>query len=190
VFIETISTNWNKARQVNSTASSFSTKIPTATRPTTADAGDATSQVALLMRNDKTAAPVQNGMRVVPFGTGSDTNTFSLAVIGWAHCDDPLKLGYTPTRLWVPTLLVLLSCELDSGLPGIAGTTIDSTQYFVSTITLTYGDPGVSVDIVSPGHGNGWIAHALLDFKGFPIVEPAFSTGGSATDCNALWGLM
>lgn len=169
-----------KARSVNQTSSSFVAKIPTVTVPAD-DAATATGQASVEMRNG--GAFTQNGLVILPYGTGSNGNTFSMRVVGWR------QFGTDPhTLLWLPTTLAEFLCTLDSAILGIAGKTIVATEYFCGTIAIvgTSGNPNVSCEIVSPAV-SGSMAHVVVDTKGFEKIELSFSTGSSATDCNALF---
>ncbi len=171
--IETLSQPYFRARSVNQTSASFVSKVPTLTEPV-GDAATATGASVIDFMAGGEGTFVQNGAMIVPYGTGADTNTFSVRIIAWK------PFG----TLWVPVLLAELLCTLSSGNPG-AGTAIPSTMLFAETITLTHGNANVSIDVVSPA-ASGVIAHALLDLKGATKIELSFQTGSSATDCNAL----
>jgi hypothetical protein len=125
---------------------------------------------------------VQNGLILKPFGVGSDTNTFSLRVIGWTRI---LETDET-NALWDPTDLCELLCTLSSTPIGIAGKIVTETNLFADTIAITgtTANAGVSIDVVSPA--NDRAGHVVLDIKGFSKIEIIFKTGGVATSCNAL----
>jgi hypothetical protein len=81
-----------------------------------------------------------------------------------------------------------------SALPGIAGSDLGTTQFFCTTMTVTGGPLLVSAgtapvsddwfSITGTAVGVGFLQVPTL---GFPIMEVIFTTGGSATSCNALW---
>lgn len=182
MLIETLGLEWFKARQANATDASFPSRIPQATEPT--GVGDSVAQAtasAVIDLRGGSGNVVQNAIVVRPFGAGSDNNTMSVRFIGWTYLTD-----YTRdpnTGIWVPTLLAELACTL-SAVVGVAGKAVVATDRFADTITLTYGNDDVSIDIVSPA--NDLSAHAVLDLKGSQKLEICTSTGSSATSCNCL----
>jgi len=182
MLVETLSMKFVKARRdasgvaANATNATFPSKVPTITKPSGAG-------VIELCSPDK-GAVAQNGIVLIPYGTGSDNNTFELRVIGWRLVtNDEGKAG-----LWIPVLLVELHCTLSAAV-GVAGATVVNTERFADTISLTTGNDDVSVDIVSPT--GEIIAHAMLDLKGFNLVETTFSiNSGGTTDMNCLYALL
>jgi hypothetical protein len=178
--IETPSHELVAVASANLTATSFTTLVPkTATPNVTVTAG---SGVVALGVGGATAS---SALLVVPYGVGSDGNTFSMSVYGWNFVRHRTVNG--GAALWVPVLLcTFTACTLESTLPGVAGTELGATQLFCSTMTLGVGNSGTSVEVVAPGASANQIAHALIDAKGFRFVEFAFNTGSSATSCNAL----
>lgn len=128
----------------------------------------------------------QNFIILCPYALGSDNNTFSLRVIGWRAIGENVE----GTMLWIPVPLVELACTISGTQIGVAGKTILNTEMFADTLTIagTTANAGVSVDVVSPA--NDTIAHATVDLSGFEKCEICFSTGGSATSCNALVSLL
>ncbi len=180
-LLETYCSSFRKARSVNQTSNGYVSKLPTATEPS-GDAGSATGASVIDI------APIggvgQNGCRCVFYGVGSNNNTFSSRVIGWSSVGD----NDVNTKLWIPVILVEFAVTLSSTPIGVAGKTIVATELFADTITLTYGNANVSVDIVSPAADI--IASAIFDVKGFQKIEFSFTTGASATSCNALLALL
>jgi hypothetical protein len=59
---------------------------------------------------------------------------------------------------------------------------------FADIMTVTVGNPTLSVDVTSPT--NDTIAHTRLMLKGVQFLEIVFATGSSAVDCNALIALL
>lgn len=175
MLLETISQPLRLVRAANDTSSSFGSRVPTTDKPSGSGVIDLGGYG---MAN-------QNGVLLLPFGTGSDGNTFSLRVLAWHWIVDPLITKAKPT-LFVPFLLCELSVTLSSGNPGVAGSILGSTQYFAKSISLTTGNANVSAETLSPA-ASGVLAHATADMKGAQMLEVIFSTGSSATDCNALY---
>jgi hypothetical protein len=179
VLLETLTAGFRKARSVNQTSATFVSKVPTGTEPA-GDAGTATgASVFDIAPTGASGGAGPNAVLVMPYAVGADNTTFSVRAIGWR------LIGSDPaTLLWVPTLLVELACTA-SAVVGVAGRAVVATERFADTITLTTGNDDVSVDIVSP---TGDVAgHALVDIKGCQKLEFSFSTGSSATSCNALF---
>jgi hypothetical protein len=184
-LIETLSQPYIRARSVNQTSTSFVSKVPTLTEPL-GDAGTATGASVLDLVGGGASGGggvfVQNGAVIVPYGTGSDGNTFSIRILSWK------SYGLGAGKIWVPILLAELLCTLSSGNPGV-GSLITSSMLFAKTITITTGNAGVSIDVISPA-ASAILASAMLDLKGVSRLELSFSTGSSATDCNALISLL
>lgn len=175
MLLETLSQPFRLVRSANDSSSAFAAKLPTAAKPW---GGGVIDLGGFGVAN-------QNGILLAPFGTGSDGNTFSLRVLAWHWISDP-TITKALTTLWVPFLLCELSVTLSSANPGVAGTVVGSSNYFAKSISLTTGNANVSAETVSPATG-GILAHAAADMKGAEMIEVIFSTGSSATDCNALY---
>ena len=173
ILIDTRSVPLVVTNAANVTAATITLPIPKTTPPS----GDG---VILLGHGGQETA---SAVKIVFFGVGSDTNTFQANVYGW-EVQKATKQG--DYDLWVPTLLASFSSiELDSGMPGVVNADIPAADYFATAITLGTGNSGISVEVVSPGHGAD-IAHAIVDTKGCRFLEVRFGTGSSATSCNAL----
>lgn len=185
MLLETLSTPFAKVRPTNQTSASFISKIPTLVTPPAAAVTAATDQT-IIETGKGGGAFIQNMGLFVPYGIGSDTNTFSMRIIGW----DRIWTTSATQRieLWVPVLLAEFLCTLSSGLPGIATAPVLNTEYFCNTITTTYGNDNVSSERNNPAAA-GLLCHAVVDLKGFHKIEVTFSTGSSATSCNALYRL-
>ncbi len=157
-------------RTANVTDSSITTPLPTLTKPS----GD-----GVLTFGDGGGATA-NGLQLVPYGAGSGTNTFTMAVYGWRQTEG--AGGALP--IWIPFTLATFTCTLATP-PGLSGADVNASQLFCGTIAMVVGNANVSNEVVSPT-GNT-IAHVLVDTKGSKLVEVRFGTGSSATSCNALW---
>lgn len=181
MLVETLSTSFQKARSVNQTSATFVSKLPTATEPV-GDAGTATGASVIELGQGGATSP--NVLIICPYAIGSNNNTFSVRVIGWRSIGE----NAPTTMLWIPVVLVELACTISGTAIGIAAKVILATEMFADTIALTYGNDDISVDIVSPAADI--IAHALVDMKGSQKLELSFTTGSSATSCNALVALL
>lgn len=195
VIPQTLSEDFIRARGTSATDNGFPSRIPTITKPSGVgnSAAQATASAVFDLRNNGAAASVSNSILMVFFGVGSDNNTFSARLAGWRRArprpgdsTTPPALGGAAEFLWIPVPLFEVAVTLSSTQPGIVNSLIGATSLFADTITLTgtTANDDVSVDIVSPA--NDTIAHLVVDVKGFELVEPIFTTGGSATSCNAL----
>ena len=172
-----------RARTVNQTSNGYVSKIPTITEPA-ADTGSATASAAISLTDAGARDGAgYNGVLIMPYAIGSDDNTFSMRVIGWRTVGEATNGVF----LWIPVLLCELACTC-STVVGIAGREVLNTERFADTITITYGNANVSVEAFSPA--NNVTAHAIVDLKGNQKFELSFTTGGSATSCNALWAPM
>ncbi len=185
VVLGTTSMKWRRVRSTNTTDNGFPSRIIRATEPsgTGNSAAQATASAVIDMTQPDGGGITQNAMIIKPYGAGANNATFSLRVIGWRKVEE----GDPTTTIWDPTVLVELACTLSSTPIGLAGKVIVATDLFADTIVLTTGNDDVSCDIVSPT--GDVAAHAVVDLKGFTKIEMTFTTGGSATNCNALVSL-
>lgn len=184
-MLRTNSTAFSRFRTTNSTDASFPSRVPVNARPSGAgNAAAQTTSAVLDLGIDKfgNGDSTQNAIIIVPFGTGSDTNTFLMRLIGWRVVGGDAPL----TQLWIPVPIVDLTCTLSTPV-GVAGMIIDANNRFCDTLAIanTIGTNGVSVDVCS--NGANLIAHAVIDMKGFQLVEATFDRNSSASSCNSLW---
>lgn len=189
-MLNTLGGPWRKFRTVNCTDTSFPSKIPTVTEPSGvgATAGGAAVIDLINSGSNRFVGSMQNGINLVFFGAGSDTNTFSCRGIGWSCISDSPALAITDdTRLWIPTPLFEVSVALSVQV-GIAGKSVINTDRFADaiSITTTTANQGVDVDVRSPA--NDTMAEMYVDLRGHMKFELIFDCTG-ATDCNALYRL-
>lgn len=165
VTLTTLVNQWGRVRTTNATDSSFPSRISTITTP----ASDG------VIGNASGVGQVPNNLSLIFFGAGSDNDTFSARVIGWAK-------GNT---LWLPTILTQLDCTLSTAV-GVAGTDVLDTERFADTIAIAsgFGSDGVNVRPLSPA--NNTIAHVVVDLEGHALWEVTFDMTG-ATSGNALY---
>jgi hypothetical protein len=192
MMIETLAHNFVIACSVDQTNTSLPTILPTSTKPS-GDSGTATGGMVANLADD--GAVAQNFLHLVGYGVGSAT-TFSVDVYGYKMIK-PTTAGQVD--LWVPILLVSFTFTLaTSGATaptGVAGTPIGtgSSYLFATGVTVRIGSTLVgeapSESLISPG-ANPYIATGIVDLKGCKKFSLQFSTGGSATSCNALWSLL
>lgn len=188
MLLDTMSMAFRKAKLANGDGTGFPSRIPTTTEPE----GDANTSTGTSVHDlgGKNGGATQNGALFVPYCLGADGDDFSMRVIGWRSIksltDAALK------TLWVPVILVEVACEAGTAA-GVAGSAVLNTEVFAESMTLTYGNDDVSIDIVSPGASTNFIAHFVCDLKGFQKFECTFdrSTGtNDPTSCNCLVALL
>jgi hypothetical protein len=189
-LLETLTTGLIRARVTNTTDTSFPTRIPTATEPS--GLGDAaaqtTSAVFDLSRGQGASGgnTQYNRALIVPFGAGSDTQTFDMRILGWYSIKSRTGGDNPNTRLWVPIPLAQITCSLSLQV-GVAGKVNVATDVFCDTLAIgtTTANQGVSIDVVSGA--NDLTAHLVVDLKGAQKLELTFDMTG-ATSGNALVG--
>lgn len=160
-----------KALSANSTASSFTVNIPTTTKPSGDGVFDLLSSTYGLHQSNVLSKFVQ----LIPYGIGSDTQTFSMRLWGWSQTNDSPKV-------WIPQLLVELACTITTGTD-FAG--LVASNYGVDAITVAAGDAETA--LVSPA--NNMQGSALVHLRGCELIEFDFDMTG-ATSGNCLWRAM
>lgn len=179
----------------NSTSAAIVKPKPTTANPTKTSGNGIVSVGDGVLPWGDGGSEANSGFKLTFFGVGSDTGVGIANVYGWEQSIQPNNVGaYT---LWVPTLLAAFTFELDSNMPGVLATIVPATDpvssspnYFATTITLTAGNSGISVEVVSPGHGFD-IAHAIIDAKGARHLEVRYSmNSGAITSANGIWKRM
>lgn len=187
MFIETLSQPLFQLRGTNSTDNGQTPPVTRIGPPS--GLGDSASQATspAIIQGGNGGNTVQNGLLIVPYGVGSNGNTFNLNVYSWR----PIVVRSSQQQVipasqqWVAVLLCQIACTLASGTAGVAGGTLGTSTYFCSTLSVTYGNANVSIEVVSTAAGR--IASFTVDAKGSPLVEVWGDTGGSATNFNALY---
>ncbi len=71
---------------------------------------------------------------------------------------------------------------------GVTGNAVTSSDFFATSISVSVGNAGVDCEAVSPG--NNQIAHLIVDSKGCPFIETLFNRNSSASQANALVGVL
>jgi len=178
------------ARQTKTTDNGFPSRIPTLAEPTGVgnSAAQATASAVFDLIGDDARVDgrsERNKIVIVPFGAGADTNTFSLRVIGWRVAYDRGTARRPDTAVWIPVPLVELLCTMSTPV-GVTGGFLTASDRFCDTIALTGTTANDDVDLSITSPANDTIAHAIVDCKGNQKVELIFTTGASATSCNAL----
>lgn len=170
--------SFQRDRSVNATGS-FPSRIPTIAAPATVSPQTVTSQDVY----DLVAMGLSpSNARIIPFGTGSATNTFSVRVIGWI--DSQPVAGSSNAVLWVPTVLCEYLCTLGTAV-GVANAAVLDTEKFCDTISLVANRGTDGQDTTKASPTNNLVAQFLVDLKGSKRIELCYSVGTN-TDCNAL----
>jgi hypothetical protein len=199
VMFKTRANPWRKARRVNQTSPAFVSKIPVAADPfitagslasQNGDAGTATGASIVRLTDDTVGGTAQNGAEVLFYGVGADNTTMSCRIIGWSCLQTSGLSPVVPeTNLWIPVVLAEVLITLAAPV-GLANKAIVATERFADTITIvgTTANAGIDVNVTSPA--NDTIARMFVDLWGHQELEFSFSTGSSATSCNALYRLL
>lgn len=168
---QTQSSPFRKALATNATDSSFASRVYTVTEPT----GAGVLEMGTLM-----GGAAQNIAIVVPFGIGSDNDTFDIRLLGWR------KIVSTSQTIiaWQPVPLVEATCTL-CAQTGVAGSSISSSNRLADTVVLkTAYQSKNSIEVISP---TGDVAgHIAVDFKGFQKLEVQFAIVSGTTSMNCL----
>ncbi len=170
---------YRKALATATTSTSFTAKIPVATKPV------ATSTRAVINLYDEsfgiaTSPNVPKYVFLQPYLTGADNVTGDLRLWGWNKSAD------IATNIWVPTLIAQLA--LIAG--NIDGTAFEASALMVDTITATYGYGTSLATMISSPAGTtnlqgGFLTHVL----GSELLEFDFDVG-TATAANCLWRMV
>lgn len=169
---------FRKARGVNSNDASFPSRVPTTTAPLFAVATAAGTQQVIPIGPGVSA----NSAVIVPYGLGASNDAFNLRVLGWREVR-----GEGVLTLWVPVVLCELACTVGA-TTGVAASAVLNTELFVDTLSLTYGNDDVSIDIVS--NAADLIAHFAVAIKGFQAIELIFDQSTNSPTMNALVSLI
>lgn len=182
--ISTPSNRWHRLLTTNDTTANFPTVIPTATN----QAATLVPAAAVIEMGGEFGGEASSGLVFIFFGVGSNANTFKARVFGWSEHAGGNVTGTAKKPLWMPQLLASVTCTLNTSYPGIDNTAVDSTNFFVTTMTEDVGNPGISSEVISPITD---IAHLVIDAKGSQFVEVKFAiASGSTTSMNALFRRM
>jgi hypothetical protein len=167
-YLSTKSDDWAKAYSANATDTSFTSLIPTTTKPS--------GSGVIQWRNigDDTAP---NAILFEPYGTGADNSTFDFRLIGWSAAPAP---GLT--TLWRPTRLFAATATL-SAMVGIAGAALIETERSVDTIASVVSWLS-AVEYSSPT--GDLQASVLIDGLGFELLQFSVDLTG-ATGANFLY---
>lgn len=160
--------NYALGLSANSTASSFT--APTCVSSTSNT--DAPTTTAIKSTG--------NAMNVLPFGAGSDTQTFSMRVIGYSKHQTSAS-----AKQWVPHIICQLACTLCPQTGATATTKPTSSELICDTITITNGTKSAVVDTQFADTA----AIAVVDITGYEYIDFTFDMTG-ATSGNCLYQML
>jgi hypothetical protein len=160
-------TKFRSALETNSTATSFTLKVATATEPTGAG-------VINLLTYGRSKY-----VHLMPYGVDGNNDTFDMRLWGWSKTVEG--------GVWIPYILADLSIVLGN----IASTALLASSFMADTITLNKGIPaGVFSGLLNTANDTpgGIILHTL----GAEKLEFAFDLAGGqeAVSGNCLWRLL
>ncbi len=164
------------ARQTNSTDASLVIPVPQLTAP---GYGNPDGIIPLIAGDDSGVT----GLRIIPFGTTTATNTFKLIVYGWTCTVGNQQTATAQAAIWVPIKLAAFTCTLCT-VPGLSGADVNASQLFCGTITQQLGNANFSSEIISPT-GNE-VCHCMVATKDCLFAEIRFDMNSSATSANCL----
>lgn len=166
---------FRKMRAVNCTDTSFDATAVTATEPS-GDAGTATGQTVISSRGGD-GVLTKNLIELMFFGEGADNATYDVFVGTWE------KLGRGETACWAFKIIAKLSCTLCTYV-GLAGKEIINTERFVDTVTVSLGNAGVDISVISNAADRPAVVR--IDYTGSAKIELIFDMTG-ATSGNAFY---
>lgn len=161
-------------RSSNDSSTAFATIIPTLTDPR----NDSDSANVVEYPSSKEGV-VADRIKVIPFGAGSDTDTFDMRLWAW----DFLKETGTLGGIWIPTLLCDVSLALSTPV-GIASHKPVNTDRFVDSVTINHGDDNVNIRELSSAEN--LISYFVIDMEGAELLQFDFDMTG-ATNGNCLY---
>lgn len=169
VALSSLVSDWKKAQSTNSTATSFSASLATATKPE-ASATRSIISVVKSMRDSNTLC-------VMPYGGNDNNDVINQKVRGWNFIKSAGTYG-----LWVPSLICEVQATLSSTLVGVAGEDVVATELFADILTLTTG-----IAVLKQGTADIDAATYLVDVSGFELVEITYDLGAGGDTQNALY---
>jgi hypothetical protein len=168
-----------RALAANSTASAFTAKVPSATKPGGVgifDVFDANLGYAIDTKMPKF-------INLIPYGSDANDETFSMRLWGWSRVENP---GADDHNSWVPILLL----QLDVTLGNIAMATVAANHFLADTIAVGKGadeESGSGASVISTT--NDTPGSILCHLRGVEVIEFDFDMTGAAGG-NCYWRLM
>lgn len=175
---------FQKARQFNSTDTTFPVRIPTVT-PLIQDAATTGTAQEVFAFIEGGSGPIPFAAFIMPYGLGAALDAFDMRVIGWK------KIGSDPNlRLIVPFILASFTCTLCTAV-GVAGSPVLNTEHFCDTIT-TLSEPTLTADVTRQGTAHIYsptgnlLAWVRVPLRGCEAVEVTFANRTNTPTKNAL----
>lgn len=161
---------YRRALSTNATATSFTAKTPTATKPSGNGVFD------LLASSVNVGVNVPRFIDMVPYGTDGSNDTFSYRVWGWSKLNDA-TLGI----VWIPRLLLEASITIGN----VAATVLGSGNCLADTISIVDGD--ATSPVISTESDTG--ASIIIHSRGSELIEFDWDLAGAqeAVSMNCLW---
>jgi len=116
-------------------------------------------------------------LRVLPFGTGTKGQTFTVRLIGWSLVN----------TLWVPCILCQFTATIGAAV-GVNGSDVTAAENFCDTVSApitNFGAAGINCQPYSPQ--NDTPGAYLIDACGYLLFEVDIAVG-TATAGNVLVG--
>lgn len=164
---------FRQARSVNATATSLTSKTPTATKPS----GEGVIDLFNAAYGIATNTYMPDFMQLVPYGTDADNEQFDMRVVGWNR-----TAISGVSELWIPQLLLQSVVTMGN----IAATAIGANHFMADTMTIAEGDS--SEKVISSADDTP--ASVLLNLRGCELIEILFSLTAALTEgtgANCLW---
>ncbi len=166
------------ALATNSTATGFTSKTSTTTKPSGTGVFDlfgTTLSVGL-------GGNVPRFIELQPFGKDGNNDTFDMRLWGWSRVVDSTLA--VPATVWIPKLLA----ELNVVLGNIALTGIGTGNFQSDTLTIVDGDSASPV--ISPASDTG--ASILIHMRGCELIEFDWDLAGAqeGVSMNSLFKFM
>ena len=137
----------------NSTATSFTAKTPTTTKPS----GDAV--LDLFNIGHSLGEHIPEELVLIPYGTDANDETFDMRVWGWSRdVTDPNDV------IWIPVLIIELNCTLGN----ITFTDKGASHFLVDTLVEAAGD---TTGVVTVSPANDTAARCVVPTDGAQLLE-------------------
>ena len=154
--------DWRKALTTASTATAFTAKIPTTTKP----ANDGVVDLLDTDLGESSGTFVPSLMQVMPYCANGDGETFDMRVWGWSKYDSG------GTRYWIPIMIAEFNVVV-----GDIGAVFNAVAFIADTLTLADGD----ADTLVVSTANNVSAYAVIDLMGSELVEFDFDRDAGAS---------
>lgn len=146
-------------------------------------AAQATARVALWPNDSEDGDTFPNGIQFMPFGADANDEQFSIRWLAWNLVRKPSAEPETWEWNWFKhsEWLVTLCTQT-----GVAGSVIGTGGFYADTIAAVSNAGNSSTyAIFSPQDNTPGMV--TMDLLGATMMEPIFTTGGSAAGCNLLY---